>query len=91
MITYTLGSAITANVSNDDYMNQSLNTLTISPKTVTVTLAKQMHPSLGRTRIYRATRSGALHSVRVGKRLAIPVEDLDAWVLAGAPETSPPK
>jgi len=89
VITYTLGSAITANVRNDVYMNQSLNTLTILPKTVTVTLAKQMHPSLGRTRIYRATRSGALNSVRVGKRLAIPVEDLDAWVLAGAPETSP--
>jgi len=76
-------------VYDDEGMNKSLTIMPVVPTTVTVTIAKQMHPSLGRTRIYRATRSGALQSVRVGKRLAIPVEDLNTWVLAGAPETSP--
>lgn len=68
-------------------MKKTLNKPTVALRSVTVALAKQMHPAIGRTRIYRATQSGALRSVRVGKRLAIPVEDLDEWVLAGAPES----
>lgn len=73
---------------HSDHMKKTLNIPFAAPRSVSVNLAKQMHPSIGRTRIYRATKSGALRSVRVGKRLAIPVEDLDAWVFSGAPETT---
>jgi hypothetical protein len=57
----------------------------IGPRTVTVRLARERHPSVGRNRLYLAMQSGALPSVSVGKRLAILVEDLDAWVASGCP------
>ena len=61
---------------------------TVTPRTVTVALAKDLHPAIGRNRMYRAIQSGALRGARVGKRFAIPVDELDAWVMAGAPESS---
>lgn len=57
----------------------------LPPATVTVPLARQRHPAVGRNRIYQAIASGSLSGVRVGKRLAIPVDALDEWVKAGAP------
>ncbi len=57
----------------------------LSPATVTVPLARQRHPAVGRNRIYQAIARGSLTGVRVGKRLAIPVDELDEWVTAGAP------
>lgn len=54
-------------------------------RTLTVALARKRHPAVGRNRIYTAMRSGSLRSARVGQRNAIPVEDLDAWVMNGCP------
>jgi len=57
---------------------------------VTVKMARQAHPALGRSRIYEAMRTGALPSVRVGKRACIPLAALNEWVAAGAPTQPAP-
>lgn len=57
----------------------------LSPASVTIPMARQRHPAVGRNRFYEAIATGALTGIRVGKRLAIPVDALDAWVAAGAP------
>jgi excisionase family DNA binding protein len=57
------------------------------PRTVTVAIARSLHPAVGRNAIYQAMRCGALEHVRVGKRIAIPTEQLDAWVMRGCPTT----
>ena len=57
-----------------------------TPRTVTVAMALERHPAVGRNRIYLALGSGALPSARAGKRIAIAVEDLDEWVLANCPK-----
>jgi len=59
------------------------------PLTVTVELALFRHPPVGRNRLYQALRTGALQSVPVGKRTAILITDLDAWVLSGCPTDRP--
>ena len=61
----------------------------LAPASLTVTMARDRHPAVGRNRIYAAIGSGALFAVRVGKRLAIPVDDLDSWVASGAPVDAP--
>lgn len=61
----------------------------LAPASVTISMARQRHPAVGRNRIYEAIATGALTGVRVGKRLAIPVEALDAWVAEGAPTDAP--
>ncbi len=61
----------------------------LPPASLTVRLARQRHPAVGRNRIYDAIASGTLSGIRVGKRLAIPVDELDEWVAAGAPTNSP--
>jgi excisionase family DNA binding protein len=43
------------------------------------------HPAVGKNKLYAAMTSGSLPSVRVGRRIAIPVETLDAWVMNGCP------
>jgi excisionase family DNA binding protein len=48
-------------------------------------MVRQRHPAVGRNRIYEAIANGVLTGVKVGKRLAIPVDDVDEWVAAGAP------
>lgn len=58
---------------------------TFTPATLTVHLARQRHPAVGRNRIYEGIRAGRLKAVQVGRRLAIAVEDMDAWVAAGCP------
>ena len=57
----------------------------MEPLSVTVAIARQVHPALGRGRIYGAMQSGALQHVRVGKRICIPLAALNDWVAAGAP------
>lgn len=54
-------------------------------RTTTVEVARQMHPAVGRGRLYAALREGQIRSSKVGKRIAIDVVDLDRWVMAGAP------
>lgn len=56
-----------------------------TPETLTVALARMRHPAVGKNRLYAAMTSGALSSARVGRRIAIPVAALDAWVMAGSP------
>jgi excisionase family DNA binding protein len=58
------------------------------PSTLTIPMARDRHPAVGRNRIYAAIAAGALPAVRVGRRIAIRVEDLDAWVMAGCPVQS---
>ena len=58
---------------------------TLEPLTVTVALARTMHPAIGRNAIYAAMNSGVLENVSVGKRRAIPVTALNAWVMNGCP------
>jgi len=53
--------------------------------TLTTQLARLRHPGLSRNRLYDGIRSGALHSVRVGRRIIIDTEALDQWVAAGCP------
>lgn len=60
------------------------------PVTLTVGLALQRHPAVGRNRLYAALKTGALHGVRVGRRTAIHIDDLDAWVTAGCPVDTAP-
>jgi len=67
-------------------MNKALSERSVTPRTVTVALARDLHPAIGRNRVYRALQSGALRGARVGKRIAIPIDALDEWVMAGAPE-----
>lgn len=62
----------------------------MNPVSVTVKMAREAHPALGRSRIYEAMRTGALPSVRVGKRACIPLLALNAWVAAGAPTQPQP-
>lgn len=57
----------------------------MEPVTVPLSMARQRHPAVGRTRFYTALRSGTLPSVRVGRRTAIRVDALDAWVALGCP------
>jgi excisionase family DNA binding protein len=57
----------------------------MEPVSVTVAMAREAHPALGRNRIYTAMQTGALPSVRVGKRICIPLSALNQWVAAGAP------
>ena len=57
----------------------------VPPASLTVQLARQRHPAVGRNRLYDAIANGMLTGIRVGKRLAIPVSELDEWVAAGAP------
>lgn len=57
----------------------------VQPVTLTVALARQRHPAVGRNTLYAGIRSGRLAAVRVGKRLAISLSALDAWVEAGCP------
>jgi hypothetical protein len=57
-------------------------------RTTTVKEARQMHPAVGRSRLYAALRQGHIRSSKVGKRIAIDVVDLDRWVMAGAPTES---
>jgi len=57
----------------------------VPPASLTVQLARQRHPAVGRNRIYDAITNGMLTGIRVGKRLAIPVNEFDEWVAAGAP------
>jgi excisionase family DNA binding protein len=54
-------------------------------RTTTVEEARQMHPAVGRGRLYAALREGQIRSAKVGKRFAIDVADLDRWVMAGSP------
>lgn len=61
----------------------------LAPASLTVPLARQRHPAVARNRIYAAIASGSLTGIRVGKRLAIPVNELDEWVAAGAPTGAP--
>lgn len=58
---------------------------TTSRASVTVKLAQERHPAVGRNRIYAAIASGDLKGIKVGKRIAIPTDELDLWVLAGCP------
>lgn len=60
-------------------------------RTTTVEEARQMHPAIGRGRLYTALRAGQIRNAKVGKRIAIDVADLDRWVMAGAPKISSPK
>jgi excisionase family DNA binding protein len=55
------------------------------PYTLTVAMARMRHPAVGKNRLYAALASGALSSARVGRRIAIPVTALDAWVMSGCP------
>lgn len=57
----------------------------MEPISVTVAMAREAHPALGRNRLYAAMRTGALPSVRVGKRICIRLSALNQWVEAGAP------
>lgn len=57
----------------------------MNPITVTVELARVLHPSLGRNRLYFAMRADVLEHYKVGKRMAIPVDALNEWVRSGAP------
>jgi hypothetical protein len=57
----------------------------MNPVTVTVELARELHPSLGRNRLYFAMRADVLEHYKVGKRMAIPVDALNEWVRSGAP------
>ncbi len=57
----------------------------VSPASLTVSLVRQRHPAVGRNRIYEAITNGVLTGVKVGRRLAIPVDEVDEWVAAGAP------
>lgn len=59
--------------------------------TLTVRLARYRHPAVGRNRLYDAMRSGDLHAVKVGRRIAIAIDALDAWVAAGCPVTEAEK
>jgi len=59
-----------------------------TPQTITVAMARMRHPAIGKNRLYVAMTSGALSSARVGRRIAIPVAALDAWVMAGSPVDS---
>jgi len=61
------------------------STQQVQPVTLTVALARQRHPAVGRNTLYEGIRSGRLAAVRVGKRLAISLAALDAWVEAGCP------
>jgi excisionase family DNA binding protein len=56
-----------------------------TPQTLTVPMARMRHPAVGKNRLYAAMTSGTLPSVRVGRRIAIPVATLDAWVMNGCP------
>ena len=53
--------------------------------TTTVREARRRHPAVGRGRLYTALKNGDIRSVKVGKRIAVDVCDLDRWVMAGAP------
>lgn len=55
------------------------------PRTLTVLMARRRHPAVGRNRLYQAMKTGALPSVRVGRRIAIATPALDAWVMSGCP------
>lgn len=55
------------------------------PHTMTVAMARMRHPAVGKNRLYAAMTSGALFSARVGRRIAIPVTELDEWVMSGCP------
>lgn len=59
-------------------------------RTTTVKEARQMHPAVGRGRLYAALREGHIRSAKVGKRFAIDVADLDRWVMAGGPTNAGP-
>jgi excisionase family DNA binding protein len=61
------------------------NAFSQTPNTLTVEMARKRHPAVARNRIYNAVRSGSLPGIKVGKRLAIPTEELDHWVMAGCP------
>ncbi len=65
----------------------------LPPASLTVPMVRQRHPAVGRNRIYAAITNGILTGVKVGKRLAIPVDAVDEWVAAGAPteSSSPPR
>lgn len=63
----------------------SMNQTTPAPSTLTPAMARQRHPAVGRNRLYQAIRTGALRGVRVGRRTAIDVMELDDWVRAGCP------
>ncbi len=58
---------------------------------LTVPLARRRHPAVGRNRIYAAIATGTLPAVRVGKRLAIGVPEMDAWVALGCPVACGPE
>ena len=60
----------------------------VSPVTLTVRLARLRHPAVGRNRIYEAAATGAIEAVRVGKRLALDIDSLDAWVRSGCPRAT---
>lgn len=62
----------------------------MEPVTLTVAMARRRHPAVGRNRIYSAIASHALPAIKVGKRLAIHVDELDAWVRAGCPGSLEP-
>lgn len=61
--------------------------ITRSPDQASLTpaMARERHPAVARGRLYAALRSGALPSVRVGRRTAIAIQDLDDWVAQGGP------
>jgi excisionase family DNA binding protein len=63
----------------------SENAAATERRTTTVEEARQMHPAVGRGRLYAALKEGQIRSAKVGKRIAIDVADLDSWVMAGAP------
>ncbi len=56
-----------------------------TPQTITVAMARMRHPAVGKNRLYAAMSSGALRNARVGRRIAIPVSELDDWVMSGCP------
>lgn len=66
-----------------------MNEIGQTPSTLTPALARQRHPAVGRNRLYQAIRSGALRGVRVGRRTAIDVLELDDWVQGGCPIEPP--
>lgn len=60
----------------------------LPPASLTVPLSLARHPAVGKNRLYAAIASGALLGFKVGRRLAIPITELDEWVAAGAPTES---
>lgn len=61
----------------------------LPPASLTISLSLARHPAVGKNRLYAAIASGALLGIKVGRRLAIPVDELDEWVAAGAPLEPP--